>query len=336
MTELLDASPLQEVSVTSARDFAALRAGGKPAVIRSVASEWPAVVAAGQGDAAFCSYLLRETTGQPISAIVARPEEGGRFFYKPDMTGLNFMGGKGDFAAFLSDLQKLEGDPNPPAMAVQSTVIAQLLPHFERENRLEWVPTTPPRLWIGNQVRVAPHYDVKENIAVCASGRRRFTLFPPDQISNLYPGPFELTPAGTPVSMVDQKAPDLDQYPRYAEAWKHAQHATLEPGDAIYIPYCWWHGVEALDPVSCLVNYWWNDVSPELAGPYDALLHALAAFRHLPDDQREVWRGMLDHYVFEKNGDPAAHLPTQAKGVLAPPSRELFGTIRQILRQALG
>ena len=116
-----------------------------------------------------------------------------------------------------------------------------------------------PRIWIGNRIRVAPHYDVKENVAVCVAGRRRFTLFPPGQIANLYPGPLEQTPAGTPVSMVDQHAPDLERYPRYAEAWTTAQQATLEPGDAIYIPYCWWHGVESLEPVSILVNYWWNE-----------------------------------------------------------------------------
>src|SRR3546814_13116949 len=88
------------------------------------------------------------------------------------------------------------------------------------------------------------------NVACCVAGRRRFTLFPPDQLANLYPGPFELTPAGTPVSMVDPFAPDLDRYPRFAEAWSHASEATLEPGDALYLPYMWWHGVESLEPVS--------------------------------------------------------------------------------------
>src|SRR3546814_19620038 len=84
-----------------------------------------------------------------------------------------------------------------------------------------------------NRIRVAPHYDLMENVACCVAGRRRFTLFPPDQLANLYPGPFELTPAGTPVSMVDPFAPDLDRYPRFAEAGTHARGATLEPGEAL-------------------------------------------------------------------------------------------------------
>ncbi len=192
------------------------------------------------------------------------------------------------------------------------------------------------RIWIGNRIRVAPHYDVKENVACCVAGRRRFTLFPPEQLANLYAGPFELTPAGTPVSMVDPHAPDLARYPRFAEAWEHAQQTTLEPGDALYIPYTWWHGVESLEPVSILVNYWWNDSPPGIAPPYDALLHAIYAFRHLPPQDRDVWRMMLDHYVFESNGDPAAHLPAHAKGILSPASESLFAQMKAMLRQIAG
>src|SRR5690606_13535943 len=110
---------------------------------------------------------------------------------------------------------------------------------------------------------------------------------------------------------------------------------VLEPGDALYLPHAWWHGVDALDPVSVLVNYWWNDAPEGAAGGYDALLHAMLAYRHLPDRERRVWRMMFDHYIFGRNGDPAAHLPDRAKGILGPPSPHLFEQMRQILRQVL-
>ena len=136
--------------------------------------------------------------------------------------------------------------------------------------------------------------------------------------------------------MVDPHDPDLERYPRFASAWATARTATLEPGDALYIPYTWWHGVESLEPVSILVNYWWNDAPKGVAPAYDALLHAIYAYRHLPAGDREVWRMMLDHYVFEANGDPAAHLPDHAKGILGAPEPGFFAHMKAMLRQIVG
>lgn len=338
MSDLPPPSALAEIEgpVTAAR-FAEIRREGVPVVMRGLVARWPAVRAAREGDQAIVDYIARGGSARPVTAIAAQPREGGRFFYSADMTGLNFVRGTGRLEDFLADLLTADAAATPPGLAVQSEDLADLLPSFAADNRLELLPHVAPRIWLGNRIRVATHYDVKENVACCVAGRRRFTLFPPDQIANLYPGPFELTPAGTPVSMVDPDLPDLQAYPRFANAWATARQATLGPGDAIYIPYCWWHGVDSLDPVSILVNYWWNDGAAEGAGgPYDALLHALMAFRHLPPDQREVWRGMLDYYVFERSGDPAAHLPAHARGALGVPDAELFRRMREIIRAAIG
>lgn len=315
--------------------FNALRAEVRPAVLRGQVGDWPAVAAARESDAAMISYLCREPTTRPVGAIAAAPSEKGRFFYTPDLTRLNFVRGSGRLETFLADLLSAAAMPDPPAMAVQSEEVASLLPAFARENRLALLPEVTARIWIGNRIRVGVHYDAKENVACCVAGRRRFTLYPPDQIAGLYPGPFELTPAGVPVSMVDPEAPDLARHPRFAEAARHAEIATLAPGDAIYIPYGWWHGVESLDPVSILVNYWWTPGQPEgIGSPYEGLLHAMLAFRHLPEDQRAVWRAMLEYYIF--SGDPSAHLPDHAQGILGPPTPERFAQLRSAIRQALG
>lgn len=338
MTTLPAPKPIPDVSgpVDDAA-FAAIRAAGRPVVLRGQVADWPAVAAARGGDAEIAAYLTREPTSRPIKAIAAAPSEGGRFFYTPDLTRLNFVRGSGRLESFLADLLSAATMPDPPAMAVQSEEIESLLPAFARDNRLALLPDVPPRIWIGNHIRVAAHYDAKENLACCIAGARRFMVYPPDQIAGLYPGPFELTPAGTPVSMVDPAAPDLVRYPRYAEAAAHAQAATLAPGDAIYLPYGWWHGVESLAPVSILVNYWWAPGLPEgIGSPYDGLLHALLAFRHLPADQRAVWRRMLDYYVFAASGDPAAHLPEAAQGILGPPLPARFAQMRAKIRQVLG
>lgn len=335
MTALPTPAPMAEAE--GPIDLAQLRAGGRPVVLRGLAAHWPAVQAGRQGAEATVAYLKSMGPTRPVSAIAAHPDEGGRFFYNTDLTGMNFQRGTGPLPLFLDDLLRARDLERPPALAVQSEIIPELLPAFTRDNRLDALVHVPPRIWIGNAIRVAAHYDVKENVAVCMAGRRRFTLFPPGQIANLYPGPLEQTPAGTPVSMVDLAAPDLARYPRFAAAAATALEATLEPGDAIYIPYCWWHAVQSLDAVNVLVNYWWSEGQrPGMGGAYDALLHAILAIRHLPPDQRAVWRTWFDFYVFESEGDPAAHLPAAARGALGPPDPAIFAEMRRMLRQMLG
>ena len=335
MTLLPPPKPISEAGpVDFARFHEEIRPARQPVVMRGLAHDWPGVAAARAGNGEIARYLLQFRPKRNVGGIMIPPEAEGRFFYNADLTGLNFTSHEGRLDAFLGELLKLAEEPRPNGMAVQSERIPELLPGFVEANPMPLVRQVVPRIWIGNRIRVAPHYDLMENIGVCLAGRRRFTVFPPEQLPNLYAGPFELTPAGTPVSMVDPQSPDLGRYPRFAEAWQHAQQATLEPGDALYIPYAWWHGVDALEPVSILVNYWWNEAPEGSGGGYDALLHAMLAYRHLPADERAVWRGMFEHYIFG-DADPAEHLPPHAKGIMGPPSPRLFHQMREMLRRAL-
>ena len=334
---LAEPKPVREwESVDKARFDEEIRPARQPAVIRGLARQWPAVQAALLSDEAILGYVKRFAHGEKVTAIVAEPEMEGRFFYADDLLGLNFTRGVSPLQPFLDRLLRDSDHPRPYAMAVQSEPIPELLPGFERENSTD-LPGAGivPRAWIGNRIRVAAHYDLMENVGIVVAGRRRFTLFPPEQLANLYVGPFELTPAGTPISLVDVAAPDLDRFPRFAEAAEQAQTATLGPGDAIYIPFHWWHGVDSLEPVNFFVNYWWNDARDDIGNPYDALMHALFALKTLPPEQREVWRRVFDHYVFCATGDPAGHLPEPAKGVLGPATPELLGRMRSTLKQIL-
>jgi hypothetical protein len=292
------------------------------------------VQAARRGDAEMIDYLKRFRSEARAQVVVGPQEIGGRFFYNDDLTALNFQRGVTDLAPFLDRLLRDRDEPAPFAMAVQSEAVVTLMPGFEAENPIEILHRhVPARAWIGNRIQVAPHYDLQENVGVVVAGRRRFTLFPPEQLPNLYPGPFELTPAGTPISMVDPHTPDLERYPRFAEAMKTAQWAELEAGDAIYIPYHWWHGVDSLEPVNLFINYWWSDSPEDAGGPYDALMHAFFALKILPPEQREVWRMVFDHYVFCADGDPGEHLPEHARGILGAPTPELLNRMRMTLKQ---
>jgi hypothetical protein len=173
-------------------------------------------------------------------------------------------------------------------------------------------------IWIGNRTTAATHYDISNNIACCMVGRRRFTLFPPDQVANLYPGPLEPTPGGQVVSMVDPNAPDYARYPRFAEAEAAGEVAELEPGDILFYPALWWHQVEALDAFNAMINYWWNTSPAFIDTPQTTLLHALLSLRDRPEAEKAGWRALFDYYVFGPGPQAGAHLPEAARGNLAP------------------
>jgi len=135
--------------------------------------------------------------------------------------------------------------------------------------------------------------------------------------------------------MVDLHDPDFARFPHFREALKVARIAELEPGDAIFIPSMWWHHVEALEPFNVLVNYWWRDTARFLGQPQDALNHAILAIRDLPDDEKQLWRALFEHYVFGNPAAAAEHIPEGARGILAPLDAETAGRIRANLLRSL-
>jgi len=334
---LPEPTPIREVDgVDHARFDAEIRPARQPVILRGLGKDWPAVQAGRTSPEAAIAYLKRFSQPQPVLAVLGPPEIEGHFGYLPDLTGFNFQRGRTPLDPFLDRLLRDQDEARPFSMAVQSAKIPEILPGFVDENRIDLIDAdVVPRIWIGNRIHVSTHYDLMENVGLVMTGRRRFTVFPPEQLANLYCGPFDPTPAGTPVSLVNLSCPDLERFPRFAEAMEHAQSALLEPGDAIYLPFHWWHAVDSLDAVNAFVNYWWNPAPAGLGGAYEALLFALMSLRGLPDDQRDVWRMIFDHYVFGANGDPAAHLPLAAKGPLGPITPAQVGRMKATLIEAL-
>jgi hypothetical protein len=315
---------VEEIAACAAAD---LRRRTAPVVIRGLAAHWPAVRAA---DTA--AYFARFDSGAPVVLAVAPPESEGRLFYTPGLAELSFRRENGTLASLFARLAAAAGESAPPAIAAQAVMVPEALPGFAEENRLDLVPEgVAPRVWIGNRVRVATHHDMSSNIAVVVAGRRRFTLFPPEQVANLYIGPIEFTPAGTPVSLFDPDAPDLTRFPRAAEAMAQAQVAELAPGDVLFIPHMWWHHVRSLDPLSILVNYWWDEAPPPQPGlaPLDAMAHAILAFSGLPENQRAAWQAMFETFVF---GPVPDHIPPARRGI-----RGMLGEdIKERLRRQIG
>lgn len=326
---------IEEVSGVGAETFRAeIAPRYRPVVLRGAVKHWP--IAQTNSPQAMCALLRAHDCGADALVFDGEPEIGGRFHYNEDISGMNFRCARAPFSATLARLEALIGAENGPSLYVGSTPVASLLPDLAATLRMPLAPDgTPPRIWVGTAAIIPIHMDLSDNVACVAGGRRRFTLFPPDQVGNLYIGPLDFTPAGQPTALARPEAPDFARYPRFREAMAHAQTAELGPGDAIYIPYLWWHQVQSLDPVNVLVNYWWNDASTGAAEAFDALVHGVMAVRPAPPARRAALKALYDHYVFETGGDPVAHLTARQRGILGAMSPRLGMFIRDWLRKAI-
>jgi hypothetical protein len=312
-----------------------LRDAQTPFVVRGLASDWPLVRAGRESAGAARSYLVGRARPRSFPVNIGTPGGGDRLFYDATMA-MNFRMAQGPLGEILQGIAANEDKPDAPVIYLSSLDLEGYFDGLREENNLPLGDRKPiESIWIGGRTRIAAHNDVPDNLAVCAVGRRRFTLFPPEQLANLYPGPLENTPAGRPVSMVDFRTPDFAAYPGFREALRHAQVAELEPGDAIFVPSLWWHQVEGLAPFNVLVYYWWRDAPAFLGKPEDALFHAILALRDLPSADRSRWRDLFDHYVFEASEGLTAHLPEEARGILAPLTPETADRIRAKLLRGL-
>jgi hypothetical protein len=257
-------------------------------------------------------------------------------YYNEDLSGFNYQPVIVKLDEVLDKLQQHLADQQAPAFYVGSTPVDKCLPGFRDENDIEFDDFDPlVSIWIGNRTRIAAHFDVPDNVACCAAGRRRFILFPPSEIRNLYVGPLDFNPGGQSISMVDFNQPDYETFPRFRDALQNAQVAEMEPGDAIFIPSMWWHHVEALDGFNVLINYWWRQSPSFMDSPANVLEHALLSLRDLPAEQRRAWHEVFKFYIFDYNEGAIEHIPEKRRGVLAPIDDSIARRLRAKLLKRL-
>jgi hypothetical protein len=308
----------------------------QPLVLKGLVADWPMVRAGLESNQAAASYIRKFYRDATVGALLGAPDIEGRFFYNEDLSGFNFKAVKLKLDVMLDEVERHQDAAKPPAIYVGSTTVDTCLPGFRGDNDLGFGERQPlVSIWLGNRTRIAAHHDLPDNIACVVVGHRRFTLFPPEQLGNLYIGPLDFTPAGQAISLVDLRKPDLQRFPKFAEAARHAQVAELSPGDALFIPSMWWHHIEALDSFNVLVNYWWRQSPAFMDSPIGALMYAIMTVRDLPKEQREAWFNLFRHYVFEADDETVAHIPESARRALSPMDADLVRDIRARLLQRL-
>ena len=309
----------------------------QPFVLKGFCKEWPAVRAGEKSDADALEYIQQQYARVPVTTCLLPAKEKGRVFYNTEMTGFNFTANLESFGTFCKLLLNESFSSDPRGVYMPSTDATTWFPGLDKDNNAGIDYLDPIKLiWIGNKTRIAAHYDFTSNLACCFTGGRKFTLFPPEQIANLYPGPLEFAPGGQEISLVDFSNPDLERFPRFSEAMKVAKVAELAAGDALFLPGMWWHHVEGLDAVNVLYTHWWRESPAHLGRPSNALLHAVLGLRSLPQEQREAWKAIFDYYVFNYHETDLQNIGESARGMLNTPIDEKHANIlRELLVKRL-
>ncbi|GGF81176.1 cupin-like domain-containing protein [Alteromonas lipolytica] len=303
--------------------FDDLFALNKPVILKGLVKDWPLVKAGQQSREQAMAMLTEHDTGHPLLVYRAPSDINARFGYNETCTGFNYQSEK----ARLSDvLAKIKADftaEQHEYLYINSLRFDQGLPALHQANTLsfehaEFTNNLPvPKIWIGTESVAAAHFDQPKNIACCVLGKRRFTLFPPEQVENLYPGPLSPTPGGQVVTVANLDEPDLSKFPRLQTALENAYIADLEPGDGLYYPSMWWHEVRAFDRFNVMVNFWWMTAERYLGNPMDVLMHGMLTLRDKPAQEKAAWRALFDYYVFGDADKVTEHLPQQCHGPLA-------------------
>jgi hypothetical protein len=331
---------VQEIGLASLSDADSFRAtvaeNCQPVVLRGLCADWPVIRAATQSWETLSSYLIALDSGAHAQAFVGPPSIAGRYFYSDDLTGFNFERLEMSLSDALGRMDVSARNAAQPSLYFGSVPADNHAPGFTEQNRLAIVPQrSVALLWLGNASCVSCHYDTFDNVACVVAGRRRFTLYRPEAISDLYVGPIDFTMAGPPVALAVGSTPGDPNYPRFEAVRDQALIAELGPGDALYIPKLWWHQVEAIEPLNMLVNYWWDAFGSGRDAPHTAMMLAMATIAERPAGERAAWRAFFDHYVFRPNGHPLAHLPKERHGILGggeSNARRIRAMVMRVLR----
>lgn len=197
----------------------------QPIILKGLVKEWPLVkagqVSAQQPANSLMAQLEQHYNKRPLLVYKAPAENKARFGYNKSCTAFNFSSNRSTisevFDAIRSQLSQEEHD----YFYINSLRFDEGFPELNQTNKLDFdhaeFNNNQPvsKIWLGTESVAAAHFDQPKNIACCVAGKRRFTLFPPDQINNLYPGPLSPTPGGQVVTLADLSQPDFNRFPPF-------------------------------------------------------------------------------------------------------------------------
>ena len=313
----------------------------QPVILKGLVKDWPLVKAGQQSPDKVMEQLALHDSKRPLLVYKGAPEINARFAYNESCTGFNFTSERSSITEVLDTIRSQLVQQEHDYLYINSLRFDEGFPALSQTHQLafehgEFYNNQPvAKIWLGTESVAAAHFDQPKNIACCVLGKRCFTLFPPEQVHNLYPGPLTPTPGGQVVTLADLSEPDFTRFPRLKNAIENAYIADLEPGDGLYYPSMWWHQVEAFARFNAMVNFWWMTAAPYLGNPMDALMHAMMSVRDRPAKEKQAWQALFDYYIFDDSEQARAHLPPESQGVLATMDDNLTRRLRSMLRNNL-
>ena len=193
MTAALDISEYDAKDLTGLDELVATQ---KPFVVRGLINHWP-LKKMGEGSFERLSeYLLSHSEARKMVTHIGNYSSAEHIGYNDSME-MNFRTEELDLNSVLERIKhSYTGDTNE-LVYVSSVEIKKYFRNLGDENNIDLGDReTRAGIWIGSKNTVPTHFDFPDNLACVAVGKRKFTLFPPEQTRNLYPGPLDNTPAG--------------------------------------------------------------------------------------------------------------------------------------------
>lgn len=217
--------------------------GNKPILLSKFASSWPAF---GKWS---LEWFLEHHGNKTVGINTGRYVQSSRYktlAYSHDKTDKPLR----DYISAIT-----QGKENPGYVAAHTFTNG----FEELENEVD-LPSKAPRkdlesrhFWISAQGTITQlHFDRAHNILVQIFGTKRISLYSPKRSSELAP----LRVIGN--WAVDVSQLEIDKPIDDSNLPSPDYIVELNPGDAIFLPYGWWHKVTSIGNSISVNHWWWN------------------------------------------------------------------------------
>jgi len=215
----------------------------RPVVVTGVVDQWPAVTK-------WTQDYLKQVGGDSIVTVRFDADGDQMNYYQ----SAGFKDRQVKFADFVNGLEASPPDTRYcivdfPLARISPALLDDVLdPPFTGDGLIQY-----RHVFVARDTYSPPHFHPWHQTFLCQIvGRKQLTLYSPDHYRGLYPGSWWSRLFA--ISQVDDRAPDLRRFPRFAAA--RPLHVDLEAGELLFIPIHWWHSV-LTEGLGIGVSYSW-------------------------------------------------------------------------------